>query len=239
MWRLIPLLQAKADVQMAIDAWLLAKHQQGAHPCCLRFYTWYPAAISLGYHQKTYPPTWHNLVWDGKPIDIVRRPTGGRAVLHQGDLTYTVVTSELQGSLSQTYQQICEFLIQGWQRLGLHLQYCHTSQSYIHKTNCFTSITAADLVTSEGNKFIGSAQLKRGNCILQHGSMPLYVDKGLYEEVFGESPPVLPITMPILTDVVRSLIKAAEITFDVEEFCIEPLSQLEWQEITNFMGNRI
>ena len=103
---------------MAIDEWLLKQHQSGYLPT-LRFYTWSPSAISLGYHQRKYPEDWQSLTWKGEEIDLVRRPTGGRAVLHYGDLTYAVVTSGLSGSRIEAYKKICEFLIQGWQNLGV------------------------------------------------------------------------------------------------------------------------
>ncbi|NET94512.1 MAG: lipoate--protein ligase family protein, partial [Okeania sp. SIO1H2] len=76
-WRLIPLLTTTGKLQMAIDEWLLHQHLQGNIPPTLRFYTWQPVAISLGYHQRRYPEYWQNLTWQGKPIDIVHRPTGG------------------------------------------------------------------------------------------------------------------------------------------------------------------
>ncbi len=77
---------------MAIDAWLLEQHDLGKHPPTLRFYTWEPAAISLGYHQRRWPQYWQGLTGQGQPLDMVRRPSGGRAVLHQGDLTYAVIS---------------------------------------------------------------------------------------------------------------------------------------------------
>ena len=72
-WRYIPPIEASGEMQMAIDRYLLEQHRQGNQPSTLRFYTWQPAAISLGYHQKEYPDSWHNLTWQGKPLDIVRR----------------------------------------------------------------------------------------------------------------------------------------------------------------------
>lgn len=122
-WRFIPVINAAGSVQMSIDTWLLEQHRLGLHPPTLRFYTWSPAAISLGYHQHRYPEHWHNLIWHGEPVDLVRRPSGGRAVLHQGDLTYAVITSGLTGNRMQAYETICEFLIQGWRQLGIELHY--------------------------------------------------------------------------------------------------------------------
>ncbi|HSM82971.1 MAG TPA: lipoate--protein ligase family protein, partial [Nodosilinea sp.] len=89
-WRLIPPIAAPGAVQMAIDTWLLDQHQRHGHPPTLRFYTWSPAAISLGVSQRQQiPEHWRGLRWQGQPVDLVQRPTGGRGVLHQGDLTYS------------------------------------------------------------------------------------------------------------------------------------------------------
>src|SRR5690348_857544 len=143
-FRLIPLMEAPGRVQMAIDEWLLEQHRLGLHPPALRFYTWSPIAISLGYHQRRWPDFWQNLTWQGTKIDLVRRPTGGRAVLHQGDLTYAVVTSGLTGDRLKVYQKLCEFLIQGWRSLGVNLHYGSAGRGYIHNPNCFGTATGAD-----------------------------------------------------------------------------------------------
>nr|WP_045056641.1 biotin/lipoate A/B protein ligase family protein [Aliterella atlantica] len=230
-WRLIPLLTASGRVQMAIDKWLLSQHQLGLHPPTLRFYTWSPAAISLGYHQSKFPPHWQQLTWNGAPVDLVRRPTGGRAVLHQGDLTYAVVTSGLSGNRTQVYQQLCEFLIQGWQLLGVQLHYGDAGRGYIHNPNCFGTATGADLVLCNGSKLIGSAQLKRCQTILQHGSIRLEPDVELFKQVFGDeafSPLHLPVVQ--VEQVIEALTRAASDRFG-RQFEVEPLSAAEWEAI--------
>lgn len=235
-WRLIPLIEAKGAVQMALDRWLLQQHRQGKHPSALRFYTWSPAAISLGYHQRRWSPSWSQLTWQGKPLDLVRRPTGGRAVLHQGDLTYMVVTSGIPGDRLQAYKTICQFLIQGWRSLGIELNYGIAERSYIHNPSCFATATAADLISPEGEKLIGSAQLRQGNAILQHGSMILSADSELYTSVFGKPAPQrvkLPINEPIellIPKIVEVLSQAASSCFDIE-LVVQPLSEKEWQEV--------
>lgn len=234
-WRLIPLLDAPGLVQMAIDEWLLEQHRQGLHPATLRFYTWSPAAISLGYHQQRWPEFWQHLIWQGKPVELVRRPTGGRGVLHQGDLTYAVVTSGVRGNRIQAYQTICEFLIQGWRSLGLDLNYGTAGRGYIHSPNCFGTATGADLVLPDGYKLIGSAQLRRGNTILQHGSMRLEPDATLFTQVFGESllPPNLPFSLQggmLKQAIIDALILAASNCLGIQ-LIVEPLSQSEWQAI--------
>jgi lipoate-protein ligase A len=232
-WRLIPWLEAAGDVQMAIDRWLLEQHKSGNHPPTLRFYTWSPPAISLGYHQRQYPELWQNLIWRGQQLDLVRRPTGGRAVLHQGDLTYTVVTSGITGNRLQVYEKICEFLIQGWRSLGVELSYGTAGRGYIHNPNCFGTATSADLLLPNGAKLIGSAQVQKGGVILQHGSMPLQQDAQLFTQVFGTEPTTT-IELPgnlSLDTIISALITAACNCFTMQ-IQVQPLSLSEWGEIT-------
>jgi lipoate---protein ligase len=231
-WRLIPTLTASGDVQMAIDRWLLAQHQSGKHPSTLRFYTWLPPAISLGYHQRQYPEFWDNLSWNGEKLDLVRRPTGGRAVLHQGDLTYAVVTSGVGGNRLDVYAKICEFLIQGWRSLGVDLYYGQAGRGYIHNPNCFGTATGADLVLADGSKLIGSAQLRKGEAVLQHGSMRLNPDADLFTKVFNQEffdsvKPPQTINQEII---INALIDAACNCFSME-IEVKSLSQDEWDEI--------
>lgn len=179
---------------MAVDDWLLNRHVAGAPPV-LRFYTWEPTAISLGYHQRRWPENWQTLTWQGRPVDLVRRPTGGRAVLHQGDLTYALVLSGLQGTRMEIYQHLCQFLIQGFKSLGVELALGEAGRGYIHNPNCFGTATGADLVMAHtGAKLIGSAQVWRQGCVLQHGSIRLHPDAGLFETVFGV--PMPPVDLP-------------------------------------------
>ncbi|MBD2493667.1 biotin/lipoate A/B protein ligase family protein [Nostoc sp. FACHB-280] len=232
-WRLIPFLEASGNLQMAIDKWLLEQHHLRKHPPTLRFYTWSPAAISLGYHQRQYPQAWENLTWQGKKLDLVRRPTGGRAVLHQGDLTYAVITSGLTGNRLQAYTKICEFLIQGWRSLGVELSYGTSGRGYIHNPNCFGTATGADLILPNGAKLIGSAQLKRGNVILQHGSIRLQPDAELFAEVFGTES-FNNLHFPYSHEqIITALIAAAQDCFDME-IEVQPFSQLEREEIMAF-----
>lgn len=234
-WRFIPLLQASGKIQMALDAWLLAQHFQGLSPPVLRFYTWSPPAISLGYHQYHWPVAWNHLTWQGQPVELVRRPTGGRAVLHQGDLTYMVVTSGLTGNRTQVYQRICEFLVQGWRSLGIHLNYGQVGRGYIHNPNCFGTATGADLVLEDGSKLVGSAQLRRGTAILQHGSIPLEPKLDLFTQVFGTTSPLIPQPLPLQGEalfqtVIEALISAAGDCFNTK-LVEQPLSASEWQSV--------
>jgi lipoate---protein ligase len=257
-WRLIPPIETTGKIQMQIDRWLLAQHILGQIPPTLRFYTWSQPTISLGYHQRHYPEHWRSLVWHDspkerlapvgkpdhgsesrqrlrqRPIDLVKRPTGGRGVLHQGDLTYAFIGSEFVGKRVEVYQQICQFLIDGWRSIGVDLQYGTAGSGYIHNPNCFGTATSADLVCTDGYKLIGSAQSIKSGAILQHGSMRLNPDLELFEKIFGESidlPPVaiLQLTIP---QVIDALIQAAQKHFQVK-FEVEPLSDREWLQINS------
>jgi lipoate-protein ligase A len=240
-WRLIPLMEASGRLQMAIDRWLLESHRQGKQPSTLRFYTWQPAAISLGYHQQNYPANWQQLSWKNNPLEIVRRPTGGRAVLHQGDLTYALVTNGIAGTRLSVYKYLCQFLILGWQSLGVELQYGLSDREYSEQHNCFATATSADLITNKGVKLIGSAQLRRRKTILQHGSMQLTTDRQLFTQIFGESnfsnfqESIEPNTNINLNIIIQALTQAAVTCFKIN-LVEEPLSDAELQDIfTNFV----
>lgn len=221
---------------MAIDRWLLHQHQQGQLPPVLRFYTWQPAAISLGYHQRRWPSAWQSLMWQGQAVELVRRPSGGRAVLHGDDLTYALICSGLSGSRLQVYQQLCQFLMEGFKALGVPLTLGAAGRGYIHNPSCFATATGADLVLAQNpqQKFIGSAQLWSDGALLQHGSIRLRGEGALYQQAFGEAgqPCPLPLELselpePLLQQrVIEALVAAAERCF-AAQFETVPLSAAE------------
>jgi lipoate---protein ligase len=233
-WRLIPPIETTGKIQMSIDRWLLEQHILGNIPPTLRFYTWSHPTISLGYHQHHYPEHWQFLVCYDRPVDLVKRPTGGRGVLHQCDLTYALIGSGFVGKRVEIYQQICQFLIDGWRSIGIELQYGTTGTGYIHNPDCFGTATSADLVCADGYKLIGSAQLINSGAILQHGSMRLNPDLELFEKVFGASiylPPAAILQLTI-SQIIDALTQAAQKHFQVK-FEAEPLSDREWSQIIN------
>ena len=231
-WRSIPPIETTGKIQMAIDSWLLEQHILQQIPPTLRFYTWSNPTISLGYHQRTYPTHWDSLTWQNSPIDLIKRPTGGRGVLHQGDLTYSLIGSGFVGNRVDVYQTVCQFLIDGWRLLGVDLAYGTAGRGYIHNPNCFGTATSADLVCTDGYKLIGSAQLVRAGALLQHGSIRMNPDLDLFSQVFGEQlslPPQSISELPIST-IIKSLTDAAEAHFQIR-FEPQPLSDSEWAQI--------
>lgn len=251
LWRLIPPIQVSGSLQMAVDLWLLEQYVSGNHPPVLRFYTWDPVAISLGYHQRRWPQRWEDLRWQGMPIELVRRPTGGRAVLHHGDLTYMVVMSDpdagegtgAKRSPLPGYEAICEFLIAGWRSLGVELRYGQAGRGYRQTANCFATATGADLVLPSGEKFIGSAQLRRNGAVLQQGSMQLSPSPELFSEVFGTEGrvhsglSVLSLPLEVLRErAIASLVESVSSCFGVQ-LIPQPLSEGEWEDINCWVNS--
>ncbi|RFP61703.1 MAG: lipoate--protein ligase family protein [Limnothrix sp. CACIAM 69d] len=230
-WRLIPTLNESGAVQMAIDRWLFEQHVQAAGPPVLRFYTWSEPTISLGFHQRRYPAAWEQLQWADRPVPLVRRPTGGRAVLHGNDLTYAVIGSQF-GSRRDAYCRICQFLIAGWQALGVELRFGEgRSVGLRNQANCFALATDADLVLADGGeKLIGSAQYLRGAAVLQHGSIALHPHRSLHGQIFGTEPPEPRLPPLSRSHLVATLTQAARDTFSIE-LEEEPLSDREWAAI--------
>lgn len=225
---------------MALDRWLVEQHAAGLLPPTLRFYTWNPIALSLGYHQRRIPDHWYHLTWQGQPVALVRRPSGGRAVLHQGDLTYALIVSGVEGTRMQVYRELCQFLIGGWRSLNVDLQFGDQGRGYIHNPNCFGTATAADLVRPDGSKLIGSAQLRHGGAILQHGSMRLDPDPTLFAAVFDAPLHHAPLPLPAtpaasIAIVIDHLTAAARETFGIT-LESQPLSGAERQAVADKMA---
>lgn len=191
--RWIPPLTLPGWQQMAIDVWLLERALAGAGPA-LRLYHWQRPTLSLGQHQRTIPSHWLTppptaLAPHG--LDLVRRPSGGRAVLHAGSLTYALVWPAAPAQRVRAYGQACAWLQQAFAGLGLPLQGGVQAPSR-DRASCFATATAADLVHADGSKRIGSAQLWRRGCLLQHGSVLIAPQPDLWHWLFQEAAPALP-----------------------------------------------
>jgi lipoate-protein ligase A len=155
---------------MALDEALLESHRQGLAPPALRLYAWARPTVSLGYAQRVEPDqldTWH-----AAGADVVRRPTGGRAVVHAGDLTYSLVTSGLPPGVAASYRRIAAALGVGLARLGAPVSLAAGAAPPGRGPACFAAATQADMCL-DGRKLVGSAQVRRHGAVLQHGSLYL------------------------------------------------------------------
>ncbi len=233
--RLIPTLELEGSRQMAIDAWLLDHSlEQGpvAAPV-LRFYRWSRPTLSLGRHQRLIEPHWQRLALEGQ-LQLVRRPSGGRAVLHAGELTYALIWPGAPMQRRQAYRWACEWLRQGFAAIGLPLDF-GSEPATVQSGNCFASGTAADLIHPCGAKRIGSAQLWRRGHLLQHGSILIDPPAALWWQVFAAAPPQLP-PLPIsLQELELELMDAAQRHLPLagaSPWQSQELTPQEWRAIT-------
>lgn len=170
-WRFIPYEVFDAATNMAVDEAILEAHLQGFVPPTLRFYGWSKAAVSIG-HSQSLPDNVVEYIKNAG-YDLVRRPTGGRAVLHDNELTYSFVGSEGLGvSILDAYEQICRGLIEGLESFGVKAGIGKSGVSCKDLQDCFLATTGSDLQV-DGKKIAGSAQLRRKHAVLQHGSILL------------------------------------------------------------------
>ena len=188
--RLLPTLQLSGRWQMAMDRWLLDQGQPA-----LRLYRWQQPCLSLGRHQKQVPAHWLEWAASGR-LELVRRPSGGGAVLHGGDLSYCLIWPGAPVDRAAAYRQACSWLQRAFASLGLPLVF-GDQPAGLAPRNCFATSSAADLVhvppTATGAaKRIGSAQFWQGGRLLQHGSIQLEPDGTWWRELFGTPPPPLP-----------------------------------------------
>ncbi len=144
--------------------------------CLVRFYQWYPKCISLGRNQKYF--SYEN-------IDTVRRPSGGRALLHDRELTYCFVSPIFNQSVISSYKEISNALILGFKKLDIELVLSKNESK--NEQYCMNVSSKAD-ISYHGKKFIGSAQFRKKGYLLQHGSIPYSLDWELLEKIFKTKP---------------------------------------------------
>lgn len=152
-----------------------------------RLYGWEPACVSLGRNQKDDFLDYKLL--KSKNIDVVRRLTGGRALLHDNEITYSFICPEsfLQNGshIVSSYKEISQILIDKFKKLGIDLDFGASKPIKTGFDYCMLISTGADLCYKE-KKLIGSAQCRSHGYILQHGSILYDYDKKLLEEIFKE-----------------------------------------------------
>ncbi|MCS7285608.1 MAG: biotin/lipoate A/B protein ligase family protein [Anaerolineae bacterium] len=178
-WRLVVSGFADGATNMAIDEAILQAVSEGLVPPTLRFYGWEPPCLSVGLNQAILEEL--DLEECHRAgVEIVRRPTGGKAILHHHELTYTVVlpaSHPLAGTgVLDSFRRISYGLLRGLEVLGLKpYQAIPPRQGNLPSPVCFEAPSDYE-IECEGKKVIGSAQLRRKNALLQHGSIPLRGD---------------------------------------------------------------
>ena len=166
---------------MAVDVDLAMQAAQGGNVSIVRVYGWNPPAISLGWNQS-----WDEIQMDKTReagIDVVRRPTGGRGILHANELTYSIVMRADGANIPSLYNRISVALVEGLRTLGVDASLERSQPHFpsLYRTAesaaCFVS-SARNEITAKGKKLVGSAQRRYaasngGEVVLQHGSILL------------------------------------------------------------------
>lgn len=186
-WRLIKSAPAKGAWNMAVDEAILESAGAGLALPTLRLYAWEPACISLGYAQDFSEIDLEIL--RAKGWDIVRRTTGGRAILHTDELTYSVTAPEteprLAGGILASYQRLSSAILTALETMELAVQ--AMPRELVEKGPqtqpvCF-EIPSNYEITINGKKLVGSAQARKKGGVLQHGTLPLSGDLRRITEV--------------------------------------------------------
>ena len=179
-WRVIRSGTATGAWNMAVDEAILEAATRGDVPPTLRLYDWDPPCLSLGYAQPVSDVDLDRLQASG--WDLVRRPTGGRAILHTDELTYSVCGSEtepaLSGDIISSYQRLSSAILTALETIGLGVQALPQEKPAAGtepEPVCF-EIPSNYEITVNGKKLVGSAQSRRRGGVLQHGTLPLTGD---------------------------------------------------------------
>lgn len=179
-WRLLITPGSGGAWNMAVDEAILENSERQDAKPCLRLYAWEPACVSIGYAQPWSDVDLQRLSSYG--WDWVRRPTGGRAILHTDELTYSVIAPlsdrRVAGGVLNSYKRLSEALIIALHSLNIQAEVQPSIQPRANPTHdavCFEVPSNYEIVVG-GKKIIGSAQARRKKGLLQHGTFPLEGD---------------------------------------------------------------
>jgi len=170
---------------MAVDEYLFRRLDKIPRTT-VRFYRWERQTVSLGYSQRVEEVLDYDYC-RSHGIDVVRRITGGKLVLHWREITYSIVSSDTKvfsATLAESYKRISAALILGLKKIGLKARLAGPPPSSYSRGNmpCF-AYPARDEIEIDGRKIVGSAQKRVGEWFLQHGSIPLQGDEGILDRV--------------------------------------------------------
>lgn len=188
-WRLIIHPPYNGAWNMAVDEAILESVSLRTQLPTLRLYDWSPYTLSLGHAQPVSDVNLKALNIRG--WTLVRRPTGGRAILHADELTYSVSASSddptISGSVLESYQKISNALLRGLEIIGINADSKPKENKESHQAKdpvCFKYPSDYE-ITFQGKKLIGSAQARKKNGVLQHGAIPLHGDISRIIEVLS------------------------------------------------------
>ena len=179
-WRLLVTPPARGAWNMAADEAILHHIGRGDSPPTLRLYAWTPACLSLGFAQPFADVDTQRL--HARGWEVVRRVTGGRAILHTDELTYSVIAPNdeprVAGTVLESYNRLAQALLLAVKLLDVPVKMEESVEQNInsrHNPVCF-EVPSTYEITVDGKKLIGSAQARKKEGVLQHGSLPLTGD---------------------------------------------------------------
>ncbi len=186
-WRVINTDYGDGFYNMALDESLMLSVMQGHSPPILRFYRWDPPTITLGYSQDLEKELLPQMC-EERGIQVVRRLTGGRAILHQYELTYSLIASEkekqVSGTILESYLKISKGLAEGLKIFGIQTDMAARPSKSKGSAACFDAPSWYEIVW-QGRKLVGSAQTRKRGFLLQHGSIPFKLDIDLLFELLN------------------------------------------------------
>lgn len=235
-WRLLLSGRNRGSYNMALDEALWqnfaaqahAQAEAGAQPApILRFYGWQPAALSLGYAQRAEREV-NFKACEELGVEWVRRPTGGRAILHDfAELTYSLVGSvedpQFSGGVLESYRKISGALLEGLRLLGVEAEMAEKDRrghADAITSACFDAPSAYEITWQE-RKIIGSAQARQHGAFLQQGTILLSVDVDKLFKV---------LELPARLDRARTIAQVAGRLTSIEEARLRPVSFEEAQQ---------
>lgn len=187
-WRLVldPPMPGKENMEKDLE--IMEEVATGECPPTLRLYRWSPPAVSLGYFQDETEVIDMSACHESG-IDVVRRPTGGRAVLHHHELTYSVIVPEAhpfinRGGVMDAYRSISRGIITAFNLLGIVASIASEEEvrAGLAPGSCFDTSSAYE-VQINGKKVVGSAQLRRDGIVLQHGAILFKLPAETYRKI--------------------------------------------------------
>ena len=173
-WRLVREWSRPGPLNMALDE-IAAETAAEDGIRTVRVYSWEPSTLSLGYHQDPETIDWG--FCDREGITVTRRPTGGGAIYHDavGDISYSIVApaDELPGDLMESYELLCQPLMDAFERMGVEAYFAESEQPAIHEPACYLRQLhpAHDVLADDGRKISGNAQYRQRDAVIQHGSI--------------------------------------------------------------------
>ena len=187
-WRFLIQEKLSPAENMAIDEAIFNCIQDGRSIPTIRFYDWEPSTVSCGYNQEVAKEV-DFVALRKHNFGFVRRPTGGRVVLHDNEVTYAVIgptIGRLSGNVTESYSEISKALAKGLELMGIDVDFERGNLSSKHQRQtanpCFTSSSRYEL-SYQRKKIVGSAQVRKNNCLLQHGSILLNYDQSKLAQI--------------------------------------------------------